>query len=179
MYEQRRHVRIAYSASLLAVAGWGCLLYFGVTRGLKFLDNTNWSLTAPVGSPAYVANMVADEFLRQKSTKYELSQAAVVVARQPQQHPVTHPAIRNLTQRMLDITLAECPVVSGISRDYHGLAVCWWRNLHGIFAPDGNALAPHWSVGPDRLFEDTDLDVWQELMSPDNCTGGSPHIHHL
>ena len=42
--------------------------------------------------------------------------------------------------------------------------------MHGIFVPDGNALAPHRICSPQRLFEDKDLDVWHDLMSPDNRT---------
>ena len=42
--------------------------------------------------------------------------------------------------------------------------------MHGVFVPDGNALAPHRACGTQRLFEDRDLDVWSDLMSPDNAT---------
>ena len=40
--------------------------------------------------------------------------------------------------------------------------------MHSIFAPDGNALAPHRACSAQRLFEARDLDVWADLMSPDN-----------
>eukprot|EP01043_Picozoa_sp_COSAG02_P010156 COSAG02_NODE_352_length_24036_cov_20.479258_23_plen_239_part_00 len=56
-------------------------------------------------------------------------------------------------------------------RSRHGwIPTCWWRNMHGIFVPDGNALAPHRECGAQRLFEDRDLDVWHDLMSPDNVS---------
>ena len=104
-----------------------------------------------------MAGQTAAEFLPQKGAKYEMSQGALITANRPHTHPVTHPTVRNLTQRLLDATLANCD--EGISQAMQGLPVCWWRNMHAIFAPDGNALAPHRACGGRRLFEDRDLDV--------------------
>ena len=88
-----------------------------------------------------MAGQTAAEFLPQKGAKYEMSQGALITANRPHTHPVTHPTVRNLTQRLLDATLANCD--EGISQAMQGLPVCWWRNMHAIFAPDGNAgLAP-------------------------------------
>ena len=87
--------------SLVIVACWSVALYFGATRGLDLLKNCKWNMSSPKGSPSARAANLAGEYLLQKGAKYELSQAALVTARSPATHPVTHPAVRLLTQRLL------------------------------------------------------------------------------
>ena len=150
-------------------ACWGWLLYLGATQGLDFLKNTKWSISSPPGSRSELADNVAGEYLVQKGQQYSLSQAALVVAKQPGTHPVTAPAVRKLTQKLLEATVGRCD--AGVSKDVSengGLLTCWYRNMHGIFVPDANALAPARACGAARLFEDRDLDVWADLASPDN-----------
>jgi hypothetical protein len=158
-----------YVSSAVTIALWSYAVFLGASRGLNFLHDTNWSLQAPVGSPAYKAQNAARQFLVQKSAQYEFSQGVLVVAQDPATYPVTHKTVRDLTQRMLDATLARCD--SDISRIDHrfGGPVCWWRDMHGVFAPDGNALAPNRTVGASRTFESLDVDV-SGLISPDNRT---------
>ena len=157
------------------VACWAVALFFGATRGLDLLKNCKWDLSSPKGSPSDRAAQLAGEYLLQKGGQYELSQAALVTALSPATHPVTHSTVRELTQRLLAATVGNCD--GGVStnmsaghRQASGVPTCWWRNMHGIFVPDGNALAPHRALGTHRLFEDRDLDVWSDLMSPDNRT---------
>ena len=168
-----RTSRLALALSWAVIAAWGVLGFFGATKGPKLLDHCHWSLGSPPGSPSDIAANMAGQLLPQKATEYTLSQAALVTGRSPASHPVTSPAIEGLTQRMLDATIGDCDAgvmtnISGTSRKAYGVPTCWWRDMHGIFAPDGNAYGPKYQLGPERLFEDRDLDVWKDLMSPDN-----------
>lgn len=72
--------------------------------------------------------------------------------------------IENFTQLVLDNTLTACPNL--ISHDNR----CWWRNVYGLFVADGEALAPHRTTGPVRLYEESDLDLQTQLISEDNRT---------
>ena len=80
---------------------WGVLLFFGASRGLDLLNNCKWDMSSPKGSPSDTANALAQQLLTQKGGKYELSQAALVTAKAPATHPVTHAAVRELTQQLL------------------------------------------------------------------------------
>ena len=161
----------------VAIGCWGVALFFGATRGLELLKNCKWSMSSPEGSPSDRAATLAGECLLQKGGQYELSQAALITARSPATHPVTHPAVMELTGRLLAATVSDCDGGVSVnmsathgSRGHGDVPTCWWRNMHGVFVPDGNALAPHRACGTQRLFEDRDLDVWRDLMSPDNAT---------
>ena len=130
---------------------------------------------SPPGSRSDVANRAAGHYLFQKDGHYTFAQGVLVVARRPAAFPATHPCVARLTQRLLDATLGQCERdakmgtnISGGERTASGVPICWWRNMHSIFAPDGNALAPHRACSAQRLFEARDLDVWADLMSPDN-----------
>ena len=161
----------------VVIGCWGVALFFGATHGLDLLKNCKWSMSSPKGSSSDRAAALARQCLLQKGGQYELSQAALITAKSPATHPVTHPAVRELTARLLAATVSDCDGGVSVnmsathgSRGHGNVPTCWWRNMHGVFVPDGNALAPHRACGTQRLFEDRDLDVWRDLMSPDNAT---------
>jgi hypothetical protein len=108
MVQQAGHSEGSSSRTLVVVWGcwavigcWAVLLYFGATRGLQLLNHCKWSMGSPKGSPSDTGNTLAQQLLTQKGAKYELSQAALVTTKAPDTHPVTHTAVKELTQRLL------------------------------------------------------------------------------
>jgi uncharacterized membrane protein YdfJ with MMPL/SSD domain len=150
--------RFLLVTSLPFVVAWSFVLYLGITQGLQFLNHTHWSLTPPPGSPSLVAKDTAQSYFKQKGYEYELSQAVLVVANRPlSNYPVTHPAVANLTQQVVNATLSSCNFLPRHNN------MCWWRDAFGIFVHQDAAVSP-------VLFEDSDVDVRRDFLSKDNVT---------
>ena len=157
------------SAALPFIIAWAYALYLGATGGLVFFKHTHWSLNPPKGSRSLEAKSAAEDFFFQKSAQYELSQGVIVTARHDPRKDgglsVFHPAVANdFSSRILNATLNSCDEAISHNATQGGIPLCWWRNMHSVFIPDANAH----SARP--LFEDRDIDVWGDLMSPDNLT---------
>ena len=135
---------------------WTYFLYIGITQGLQFLDHTHWSLEPPKGSPSLVAKEVAHSYFSQKGYQYALSQAVLIVSKDPTgPYPVTHPAVANLTRRVLNNTLGSCDDLPRHNGE------CWWRDALGIYVHDEEHPV---------LYEDSDFDFRADFLSDDNVT---------
>ncbi len=173
----RRHRvlrQLLVGLALPVLVAWAGALYLGATRGLAFLGHTSWSLDAPPGSPSRVGRQIVRGFFSsgQHAVRSPLSQAVLVTARRPSdtEYDVLHPVVRAFTQRLADATLGDCG--DDIRLPPEKLRLCWWQGMHGVFAPDADAYYPHFDkpLGPARTPAAEDVDVWRDLISPDNKT---------
>ena len=91
----------------------------------------------------------------QKAMQYPFSQGILIVARDPRQHSIWSPEVKELSHLILNGTLGACEELPKSKGEWLFTGLCWWRQAVGIFL--------------DR--DDSQLDVHNAgLISADNQT---------
>lgn len=80
------------------ILGWSIVLYFGITDGLDFFNNTHWNLDSPASSPSNVAKVA---FSKHLPHFFEIMpfQAIVVMSTRTRGQSVLTPAIEKFVEK--------------------------------------------------------------------------------
>ena len=134
---------------------WAVVAFF-CRDGLDFLNYLGDDVVPPKGSRSEQAQTEFWNLFPQKAMQYPFSQGILIVARDPRQHSIWSPEVKELSHLILNGTLGACDELPKSDKNYWLFTgLCWWRQAVGIFL--------------DR--DDSQLDVNDAgLISADNQT---------
>ena len=134
---------------------WAVVAFF-CRDGLDFLNYLGDDVVPPKGSRSEQAQTEFWNLFPQKAMQYPFSQGILIVARDPRQHSIWSPEVKELSHLILNGTLGACDELpKSDNGDWLFTGLCWWRQAVGVFL--------------DR--DDSQLDVNDaDLISADNQT---------